>query len=901
MTGDTAYALWIETGLALSMGTIAIVAFAVGIAATARRAVWQRAIWQTALVGVWALLAAELSGMGEAIVGMAWPDTGRKAENAAPSQTGVALAVANEGQSPRAACATEYPATEHPPAHDAAHDAADWLALTAVDLMEGRGSAHPPAESAPVAEVDFAVELLAAAPGEENLAPEVDFGRAPAAASAPMSTEAFGDARVVSDPGGVWWPAYLWLLGAAPVAGRAGWARWLLGRFRRRHPPVGDESLAQKTARIAGRLGIRRPVAVLEANGLKAPVAFGTFRPTLVVPAGFSRQFDGRAQEAILLHELAHLASGDPAWQFAADMTCAAMWWHPMAWWLRCRLRAAGEAAADEASQLIPGAPETLASCLVALGRRLAPPRAGMAWNSIEGPAFRSSLGRRVERLLDLPSGPSSVPSGARLAGVRAMLTVFLVVVAVLCTAWARPQADLDKGGTTMSAIWTSWRHSLAAAALTALWAPLSDGAIAAEGTPEPPKPAVVGELVDRGEAAPREGERPDRDRPERRERDEATPRDRERGESPERNELRMQIEVLRTALHAFREAEQPEAVELIERAIHAREVTLEGRRDDEARAIRERTPDRGRLVELLKHAAGIWRDLGKPDSAKAVAQLAERMDRPREGDRPRGPDVERRDPGPRERGDDARARREQLARDMAAKRGALEERASQLRRMLEHLRELKGVEPEALQAKIEEAQRQLADAARALAERWEGGREAQERVGLMIQQRMGQIRELYAEYAKALREGQPERAEDLHRKIAEAIEFLQRAPWRVPDRPDKREEIERRMRHVEAAIENLHAAGLHDLAERIAAEAPRVERGERSPAPRRPTTREETPRVERGDPFELRDPRAPVPEPVERLKEEVRGLHQQVGDLRNEMREVRSSLERLIQRLEKQ
>ena len=49
------------------------------------------------------------------------------------------------------------------------------------------------------------------------------------------------------------------------------------------------------------------------------------------------------------------------------------------------------------------------------------------------------------------------------------------------------------------------------------------------------------------------------------------------------------QLETMRTALPALREAGREDTDELLQRAIRAREVGLEGRRDDEARQIRER------------------------------------------------------------------------------------------------------------------------------------------------------------------------------------------------------------------------------------------------------------------------------------------------------------------------
>ncbi len=120
-----------------------------------------------------------------------------------------------------------------------------------------------------------------------------------------------------------------------------------------------------------------------------------------------------------------------------------------------------------------------------------------------------------------------------------------------------------------------------------------------------------------------REGrEREERER--RRERDEGRAT-RERPKS-EREVVLHQLEVMRMALHALKEAERGDAVELLTLAIRAREVMLEGRRDEEAQSIRERAPNRGQLVEILSLAAKLWREFGNADKSAVVGQLAEQL-----------------------------------------------------------------------------------------------------------------------------------------------------------------------------------------------------------------------------------------------------------------------------------
>jgi hypothetical protein len=143
---------------------------------------------------------------------------------------------------------------------------------------------------------------------------------------------------------------------------------------------------------------------------------------------------------------------------------------------MRRRLRSVSEAAADEASLLVPDGPELLAGCLVEMGRRLVQP-SRVPGLSVEGSGFRSELGRRVERLLALESQTWSAPRRLPLLFVKSILPPVLVLAALSCTAWAEPGLSLvqpAEGDATMNVWKSSWRGSLAATALCALWNPVA-------------------------------------------------------------------------------------------------------------------------------------------------------------------------------------------------------------------------------------------------------------------------------------------------------------------------------------------------------------------------------------------------------------------------------------------
>jgi type II secretory pathway component GspD/PulD (secretin) len=428
--------VWLEVVAALAVGGLVVVGLAALLARVAPAGAWQRTLWQASTLGLAALLVGELTGVAGGLV--AW----------------VAEAVAPV---PRAAAGK-----------------------AAVAEMPPLGPADRPGEqdtgAAPAG--DVVPEPAAATVARAGEAPAGPVDRADARAVRPQPAR-----REPHRP--VWWPGAVWLAGTAAVVARLLAARLLLAVVRRRHRAPVSAALGERVRAVARRLGLRRRVQVLEIPGLLGPAVFGVVRPALALPARFEEDFGAAEQEAMLAHELAHLAARDPAWHLLADLVAAALWWHPLAWWSRHRLRAASEAAADEASLVVAGGPGLLAACLVEIGTRLARPRPAGGVR-MAGSGFRSSLGRRVERLVRL-SGRPWRPLGRARIGLAILLgPAALLTAALLSTAWTRPQA-FPKGDLSMKTMQHWWQHSLAGIVVLAALGP---GADTAPGEDPPDQPA---------------------------------------------------------------------------------------------------------------------------------------------------------------------------------------------------------------------------------------------------------------------------------------------------------------------------------------------------------------------------------------------------------------------------
>jgi hypothetical protein len=115
----------------------------------------------------------------------------------------------------------------------------------------------------------------------------------------------------------------------------------------RRAAVVHESDLTALLHDCAARMGVRRPVRLLRSSEKTMPMAFGVFRPNILIPAAIDTWDEDRRQ-AVLLHELAHVGRADCLTQTIAACACALYWPHPGVWWMARRMRIDRELACDD-------------------------------------------------------------------------------------------------------------------------------------------------------------------------------------------------------------------------------------------------------------------------------------------------------------------------------------------------------------------------------------------------------------------------------------------------------------------------------------------------------------------------------------------------------------------------
>ena len=149
-------------------------------------------------------------------------------------------------------------------------------------------------------------------------------------------------------------------------------------------------------ARAQRRMGFKHGTALLTSNELASPISWGLMRPVILLN-NRAVEASGEA-EAIIAHELAHVARMDWIKLLLARVATALFWFNPLVWVLAREAHQLREEAADDAVLAADIADTDYAQLLVGVARHECP---GLLLGAHGVAPSKSSLARRVARVLD--------------------------------------------------------------------------------------------------------------------------------------------------------------------------------------------------------------------------------------------------------------------------------------------------------------------------------------------------------------------------------------------------------------------------------------------------------------------------------------------------------------------
>jgi beta-lactamase regulating signal transducer with metallopeptidase domain len=144
------------------------------------------------------------------------------------------------------------------------------------------------------------------------------------------------------------WGAAFWAVVAILLLARTVGGLWLAWRIRRLAAPVASADLRDRASTLARRLGIARPVALLESPDLDTPIATGWRRPAVILPLGLRSRLAPALLEPLIAHELEHVRRKDPPQAVLQALVEALVFFSPGARWLSYQVRLAREQCCDD-------------------------------------------------------------------------------------------------------------------------------------------------------------------------------------------------------------------------------------------------------------------------------------------------------------------------------------------------------------------------------------------------------------------------------------------------------------------------------------------------------------------------------------------------------------------------
>lgn len=199
----------------------------------------------------------------------------------------------------------------------------------------------------------------------------------------------------------------LYAIPAAILLIMTGLALARLVALRARADVLVDGHWLSALARAQRRMGFKHGTALLTSDDLNSPISWGLMRPVILLN---SRAVEASSEaEAIIAHELAHVARMDWMKLLLARVATALFWFNPLVWILAREAHQLREETADDAVLAADIVDTDYAELLVGVARHDCP---GLLLGAHGVAPSKKSLSRRIARVLDgaSPRGPAARP-----------------------------------------------------------------------------------------------------------------------------------------------------------------------------------------------------------------------------------------------------------------------------------------------------------------------------------------------------------------------------------------------------------------------------------------------------------------------------------------------------------
>ncbi len=230
----------------------------------------------------------------------------------------------------------------------------------------------------------------------------------------------------------------LWAVGVALFSLRLIGGCAELYRLRRRliGAPLTPEWQARFDA-AAHRFGTRAKALVVDSAVVAVPTVIGYVKPVVLLPARLFTGLTSDQLEALIAHELAHVARHDTLVNLAQSVVESLFFYHPAVWWISRGLRTEREFCCDDRAVVATQDGLSYARALAALEAWRGPqPQLGVS-------TLGGSLMQRIQRLVGTQPGRTAGASPRHALATLAALGA-LGATAFGFASWTAPEAAHD-------------------------------------------------------------------------------------------------------------------------------------------------------------------------------------------------------------------------------------------------------------------------------------------------------------------------------------------------------------------------------------------------------------------------------------------------------------------------
>jgi len=169
-------------------------------------------------------------------------------------------------------------------------------------------------------------------------------------------------------------------------------------RLKQASQTIDDPRLASRLVSHARAAGLTFIPRAAESEYISVPLTMGALRSTILLPYSW-REWDDAKLDAVLAHEVSHVARHDALTQRLSLLHRAIFWFSPLAWWLDRHLASLAEQASDEAALSCGADRKVYARTLLSFFEALQTAPGRVWWQGV-AMAKSGQAEQRMERIL---------------------------------------------------------------------------------------------------------------------------------------------------------------------------------------------------------------------------------------------------------------------------------------------------------------------------------------------------------------------------------------------------------------------------------------------------------------------------------------------------------------------